>query len=238
MSSCFPIIDERRRKTMRPERRTTALKADVHLTRLVMVSMAAVTVACLTLTQMARLAPTASSRGDLGTAHSTSATDQALSSEPRHSAATDAAIVAVARGREADGTHMIGMRAVRPKEVDALPRIAVLGPRTAFPVVASPSFKMCDLWTAYCVKFTKSETKKVNDAMFVSLGAATNTLCGYIPMKGWGVAIKAVCHAAIAAYFLVLRNTFNKARKQGRCVELKWGIIGPAVLRGWKVVSC
>lgn len=108
----------------------------------------------------------------------------------------------------------------------------------AYPVVADPKVKFCDLGTAVCVKLSKKETKKVHDAMFVSLGAGVSTLCGLIPAKNpAGVAVKAVCAAAVSAYFYKLRGVFKKAKKAGRCVELKFRIVAVAVVGG-KVVKC
>lgn len=108
----------------------------------------------------------------------------------------------------------------------------------AYPIVADPSLKLCDWGTAVCVKLSKSEVRRAHDAMFVSVGAGVSTLCGIIPSAGWGIPVKAVCAAAVAAYFYALRGTFASAKKAGKCVELKFGYIGPSGLRGWKVVSC
>lgn len=108
----------------------------------------------------------------------------------------------------------------------------------AYPVVADPKLKFCDLGTAVCVKLSKKETKKVHDAMFVSLGAGVNTLCGLIPAKNpAGIAVKAVCGAAVTLYFYKLRGVFKKAKKAGRCVELKFRVVAAAVVSG-KVVKC
>lgn len=108
----------------------------------------------------------------------------------------------------------------------------------AYPIVADPKVKFCDLKTAVCVKFTKKETKKIRDAMFASVGAGVNTLCKTIPGAGAaGLLVKAVCAAAVTAYFYGLRGVFKKARKQGKCVELKFRVVAAAVVTG-KVVKC
>jgi hypothetical protein len=107
-----------------------------------------------------------------------------------------------------------------------------------YPIVADPKVKFCDWKTAVCVKFSKKETKKVHAAMFVSVGSGIGTLCGLIPAKGAaGVAVRAVCAAAVAAYFYALRGVFNKAKKQSKCVELKFRMVAVAVVGG-KVVKC
>lgn len=108
----------------------------------------------------------------------------------------------------------------------------------AYPIVADPKVKFCDFYTAGCVKFSKKETKKIHDAMFVSLGAGVGTLCGAIPAKNpVGLAVKAVCAAAVSAYFYTLRGVFKKAKKKGACVELKFRLVAAAVVTG-KVVKC
>ncbi|MTB88806.1 hypothetical protein H9L21_12475 [Aeromicrobium senzhongii] len=108
----------------------------------------------------------------------------------------------------------------------------------AYPIVADPKLKFCDFKTAVCVKFSKKETKKIHNAMFVSVGAGISTLCGQIPAKNpAGIAVRAVCAAAVAAYFYKLRGVFKKAKKQGKCVELKFRIVAVAIVGG-KVVKC
>src|SRR5690606_35224627 len=108
----------------------------------------------------------------------------------------------------------------------------------AYPIVADPKVKFCDLKTAVCVKFTKKETRKIRDAMFASVGAGVNTLCRAIPGAGAaGLLVKAVCAAAVTAYFYGLRGVFKKAKKQGKCVELKFRVVAAAVVTG-KVVKC
>lgn len=109
---------------------------------------------------------------------------------------------------------------------------------TAFPVVADPSVKLCDFWTAYCVKLSRSETKSINDGVFVSAAAAASHICAFIPFAGWGIPIRFVCGGAIAAVVWAMRSTFSQANREGKCVELKWGIVPMSILRGWKVVSC
>jgi len=108
----------------------------------------------------------------------------------------------------------------------------------AYPIVADPKVKFCDWKTAACVKFTKTETRKIRDAMFVSLGAGVGTLCGKIPnARAAGMAVRGVCAAAVAGYFYKLRGVFNKAKKQKKCVELKFRLVAVAVVGG-KVVKC
>lgn len=108
----------------------------------------------------------------------------------------------------------------------------------AYPIVADPKVKFCDFGTAVCVKFSKKETRKIRDAMFVSLSAGVATLCGKIPNTNpAGLAVRAVCAGAVAAYFYKLRGVFNKAKKQKKCAELKFRIVAVAVVGG-KVVKC
>lgn len=110
----------------------------------------------------------------------------------------------------------------------------------AFPVVADPSFRWCDWYTATCVKLNRSETLRVSDAFFAGVGAAVASFCGLIPWSPWQLAlVKAACAGIVAAYFVALRGTFATARAQGRCVELKFGVVGgTGILRGWGVVNC
>ncbi len=109
----------------------------------------------------------------------------------------------------------------------------------AFPVVADPSFRWCDWYTAICMKLSYSETRWITDTLFVGVGAAVGALCGIIPwMPPYLGAVKAICAGVVAAYFFSLRNTFATARAQGRCVELKWNYVGGVFIRGWYVVNC
>ncbi len=108
----------------------------------------------------------------------------------------------------------------------------------AYPIVADPKVKFCDVYTAVCVKFTKAETTKASDAFFVSVGAAVGRVCGIIPAKNpAGLAVAAVCAGAVAGYFYYLRGKFSSAKKQKKCVEVKFRVIGPAVVTA-KVVKC
>lgn len=109
---------------------------------------------------------------------------------------------------------------------------------TAFPVVADPSVKLCDFWTAYCVKLSRSETRSINDGVFASGLAAASQVCSFIPLAGWGVPVRFVCAAAVAGVIWAMRSAFSRANRDGACVELKWGIVPTISLRGWKVVSC
>jgi hypothetical protein len=85
----------------------------------------------------------------------------------------------------------------------------------AYPIVADPKVKFCDWGTAVCMKLSKKETKK----------------------DPAGLAAGVVCAAAVAAYFYYLRGKFAKAKKGKKCVELKFRIIGPAVVTA-KVLKC
>lgn len=108
----------------------------------------------------------------------------------------------------------------------------------AYPVVADPKVKFCDLRTAACVKFSKKETRKARDAMFASVGAGVGAVCGKIPTSNAaGLAARAVCAGTVTAYFYRLRGVFSKAKKQGKCVELKFRVVAVAV-PGAKVVKC
>ena len=108
-----------------------------------------------------------------------------------------------------------------------------------YPVIADPSVKLCDFYTHVCLKLSKSETKSVKSAVFVSLGAGIGTLCGLIPwLPPYMALIKAACAALVAAYFYALKSTFESAVRQGRCVELKFDYLAHAALIGWKVLDC
>lgn len=108
----------------------------------------------------------------------------------------------------------------------------------AYPVTADPKVKLCDVGTAVCTKYSKAETKRITDKLFDSLRAGVTAMCSAIPGSSpWGLAAKGICAAGSTAYFLTLRGTFRKARKTGKCVELKIRIIGPQIMTG-KVVTC
>lgn len=107
-----------------------------------------------------------------------------------------------------------------------------------YPIVADPKVKFCDFATAVCVKFTKKETKRVAKAFSTSIGAGVSTLCGNIPggtPAGW--AVKAICVVAVNEYIGRIRKAFLKARKAGKCAQLKFRIVGPPIVTA-KVVKC
>lgn len=107
----------------------------------------------------------------------------------------------------------------------------------AYPIVADPKVKFCDWKTAACVKFTKKETKRIAKRFSASITAGVSTLCSIIPGGVPGLAVKAICASVIHAYVSSIRKSFVKARKQGKCVEVKFRIIGPAIATT-KVVRC
>lgn len=105
----------------------------------------------------------------------------------------------------------------------------------SYPVTADPKVKSCNFYTATCIKFSKSEVAKV--AKYIGLGKGVSALCALIP---GGVLGKVACGIVVTPIFNSLSNTFKKAKKQGKCVELKLNRIPPAVNTpiGWKVVGC
>ena len=108
-----------------------------------------------------------------------------------------------------------------------------------FPIVADPSFSLCDWYTAVCMKTSYWETRQISDTFFVGVGAAVATLCGIIPWSPWYVgAVKVACAGIVAAYFYALRGTFDSARSQGRCVQLHFNYTPYVFLRSWGVVNC
>lgn len=113
------------------------------------------------------------------------------------------------------------------------------GAGVAYPVTADPSVKRCDWRTALCLKLTRSETRSVHDAMFVSVAAGVNAICSKIP---WGAftPVRLGCSAAVAGYFYAMRGTFASAKRNGRCVEIKFNFVPPAygLIRQWKSVGC
>lgn len=108
-----------------------------------------------------------------------------------------------------------------------------------FPIVADPTFRLCDWYTAVCMKLNYWETRRVSETFVVGVGAATAALCSLIPWSPWYVgAVRVACTGIVAAYYWALRGTFLTAKAQGRCVQLKFNIPPTVALRGWGVVNC
>lgn len=108
----------------------------------------------------------------------------------------------------------------------------------AYPIVADPKVKFCDLYTAACVTFSKAETKSVAKNLSSSVAAGVSTICGKIPASNApGLAVRGICVAAVNVYFKAVKKAFVKAKKAGRCTELKFRIVGPPIVTA-KVVSC
>lgn len=108
----------------------------------------------------------------------------------------------------------------------------------AYPVVADPKVKFCSYGTAVCVKFSKAETARIAKAFLSSAAAGVSTLCGKIPGNNpAGMAVKGICVIAINEYLNRIRNAFVKARRDKKCAETKFRIIGPPIVTA-KVVKC
>lgn len=105
----------------------------------------------------------------------------------------------------------------------------------AYPVTADPKIFRCDGWTHTCVKFSKSETKKISQKASAGTAARVfaTTLCGVMP----GVMALATCIAVVSIVSDSLKNSFRSAAKNGKCVELHF--LGAAgALTRWKVEKC
>ncbi|MTB89670.1 hypothetical protein H9L21_14160 [Aeromicrobium senzhongii] len=105
----------------------------------------------------------------------------------------------------------------------------------AFPVTADPKYFTCDAYTHLCVKFSKSETKKIRNRVDEGATAAifAGVLCTGIP----ALIGKATCAAAVALVGTKLRKSFVSAAKNGKCIELHF-FIPSGVLTRWKTVNC
>ncbi|WP_229053772.1 hypothetical protein [Aeromicrobium sp. Leaf350] len=104
----------------------------------------------------------------------------------------------------------------------------------AYPITADPSIKNCNLYTATCVTFSKGEVRNIAGLSGVS--AVTKAICAIVPNP----ALKVGCAVVLRPVVNSVKSTFNMGSSQGKCVELKFNRIPPAVnaLIGWKVVSC
>ncbi|MET0468985.1 MAG: hypothetical protein ABWZ87_09595, partial [Aeromicrobium sp.] len=112
------------------------------------------------------------------------------------------------------------------------------GRDVAYPVVADPKVKFCDLGTAVCVKFSKKETASIARAFLGSASAGVSTLCAKIPGSNpAGLAAKAICVVVVNEYINRIRKAFLKAKRDKKCVETKFRILGPQVVTA-KVVKC
>lgn len=103
-----------------------------------------------------------------------------------------------------------------------------------YPITADPKWKNCNYYTATCVTFSKSETKKIANASVGAAGVAA--FCGLLP----NVIGKVACGAVVAPIYASMRRTFEDAARTGKCVEVKFNRIPPAInaVIGWKKVSC
>lgn len=91
--------------------------------------------------------------------------------------------------------------------------------RTVFPVVSDPSVSGC-LWgflPALCIKYSRTETARINTAATVGIGTATSALCDKLPK-----AYKIACTALVAARFYDMVSKVNQAQSQRRCLLMKF----------------
>ncbi|HEY1134092.1 MAG TPA: hypothetical protein VGE77_05905 [Nocardioides sp.] len=104
----------------------------------------------------------------------------------------------------------------------------------AYPITADPKIKGCNWQTATCVTFSKSETRRI--ASQTTNAAGVGALCGLLPHA----LIRVGCGAAFVPIWNSVKSTFNKAKREGRCVEVKLNRLPPAynLPIGWKVVNC
>ena len=107
------------------------------------------------------------------------------------------------------------------------------GAAVSYPVVADPRVFRCNLWTSWCVTFTRSETTAVARSSYSqSLSAFVATMCARIPNP----LLAGGCVAAGVAIGLSLRNTFRNASANGRCAQIQFTSGG--IPFRWKSVSC
>jgi hypothetical protein len=100
----------------------------------------------------------------------------------------------------------------------------------AYPVVADP--KVSFGWSIY-LKYSKKEVRRfASKGGVIGAGFLVGAVCGAMP----GSVSKAVCGASVAVATAALLNTFNKADREGKCVELKFSYVGD--LDGWKRYRC
>ncbi len=111
-------------------------------------------------------------------------------------------------------------------------------------VVADPSISKCDWWSHICVRFNRTETRRLSGVFFLGFGATTNVFCGMIPLSSaLTTALRAVCTLIVAVYFFELRTAFQNATRHGHCEELKFDtfallVFHSPILDQWKEISC
>lgn len=103
-----------------------------------------------------------------------------------------------------------------------------------YPITADPKIKGCNWQTATCVTFSKSETRRIADQS--TNAAGVGALCGLLPHA----LIRVGCGVAFVPIWNSVKGTFKKAKREGKCVEVKLNRIPPAYNTpiGWKVVGC
>ena len=105
-----------------------------------------------------------------------------------------------------------------------------------FPVAADPTIINCGLFTP-CLKFTRSETLSISDAMVVGVAAGTAALCGRIPWSPVYLgALKVACAGYVAANWSTIRSNALTAKSTGRCLALRFTTTGLPL--GSRVVTC
>lgn len=100
-----------------------------------------------------------------------------------------------------------------------------------YPVTADPKVSLG--WSIY-VRYNKSEVKDFKSkAPYIGAAAMIGRICTLLPIHG---ALKAVCAASVAIAWGAISETFSKAAKENKCVEIKFSYSGD--LDGWKRYKC
>jgi hypothetical protein len=109
----------------------------------------------------------------------------------------------------------------------------------AYPVVADPSVRPCNWWTAACFKFSNLEVRRINASWATGAGAGIATACSLIPWSPWYAgAVKVVCVVTVAAKASEFVAAIRSAQASGSCVEVKWSIVATPFISGTKVAAC
>lgn len=101
----------------------------------------------------------------------------------------------------------------------------------AYPVTADPKVTLG--WSIY-VRYSKKEVKTFKArAPYIAVGTMVAGVCKSLPVPG---PAKVICAAATAVAFAAILDTFTKAAKENKCVEIKYAYSGD--LDGWKRYKC
>ncbi|MCU1370943.1 MAG: hypothetical protein JWO77_2137 [Ilumatobacteraceae bacterium] len=101
----------------------------------------------------------------------------------------------------------------------------------AYPVTADPKVSLG--WSIY-VRYSKQEVKDFKSkAAYMADGSMVARLCAVLPVPA---AAKTICIASTLIAFGAINETFSKAAKENKCVEVKFSY--SADLDGWKRYKC